>query len=95
MTRPLTQHPPIPLVGTTEAATIIGVSVSNLRTYDPDTKTGVRGLPRPVAELKAGRIWYGPDICAFAEHYQATRARRGENEVIDQVGPRRAKRPAP
>jgi hypothetical protein len=50
-----------PLVGTTEAADILGVPSSNLSGSRP-----VRGLPEPVAQLRGGRVFVRAEIEALA-----------------------------
>lgn len=59
-----------PLVGTTEAADILGVPSSNLSGSRP-----VRGLPEPVAQLRGGRIFVRAEIEALAA--QRARAKNG------------------
>jgi hypothetical protein len=59
-----------PLVGTTEAADILGVPSSNLSGSRP-----VRGLPEPVAQLRGGRVFVRAEIEALAA--ERARARNG------------------
>jgi hypothetical protein len=54
------------IMGTSEAAETLGVSVSNLG--------AVVGLPAPVTRLRCGNIYLADEIRTFAEERAAIRA---------------------
>jgi hypothetical protein len=57
------KRPKVPeLMGAAEAAEEIGTAVQNLGS--------LLGMPEPVAQLRATRVWLADEVRAFAVEYQ-------------------------
>lgn len=55
-------------MGTKEVAEALGVRPQNIQF--------VRGLPKPVGQIAASRLWLGSEVREFAERRQAARVIR-------------------
>jgi hypothetical protein len=63
------RYPPLPeVMGSTEAAAVIGVKVQNLGS--------IRDLPEPDQEIAAGRVWRAEKIKDFARVYKTRQRAR-------------------
>lgn len=75
------------LVGTSEAADILGVATSQVsRWAKPDKRTGKTRMPPPAADLAATPVWHHKHVAKLAEDPRA----EFEPEPLDLVSTREA-----